>query len=108
MTTTEERPETEQPVDVTKIIRAAKTFIQSLYQSEPIYNLLLEEVERGSDGFWYITFGFDRPSNNPKDTINTLSDLALYGRPKLSDDRVFKRITVDNSGTPLAMNIRNP
>ncbi len=107
MTTTEERPEVKQPIDVTQAIRVGKAYIQDIYQIEPRDNLLVEEVEYRDEGLWYITFGFDRlVYTRPKNAISAAVALAAGDIGTI--ERIYKQVIIDDEGRVLRMIIRKP
>lgn len=97
-----ETPETAQPkIGLHEAVNAAQAFLNDLYSSSRIENVLLEEVEERSTE-WLITFGFDTP-RFVRESVPGL----LFSFPNREEmTRVFKTFIVDSeSGKVRAMKI---
>ena len=89
-------------IDVKDAVKRARDYLAALYAGEALHDVYLEEVERGEDGFWYVTLGFARPLP-PENPI--ISALAL---PRLSE-RQYKIFKIDaDTGEIRAMRMRTP
>jgi len=119
MTVAEEQIEVKQPVDVKQAVRAAMQYIRELYSDDQVFDVSLEEVERGTYGEWYITIGFTRrveiPINRtpPSSGAAGFQSLADIVRERSSAtptaEREYKIIQVDaQTGKPVSMKIRKP
>ncbi len=82
-------------IDVKKAVVSAASFVQDLY-SEPLNDLLLEEVELSPDEqFWLITISFTR------------ADINVFQAIGGSATRVYKLVKVDaDTGVAVSMKIR--
>jgi hypothetical protein len=92
-------------IDVKQAIRTARDYVRMIYDTDefPLTNLLLEEVEPSEDGqYWYITYGFDVPTQPAR---------AARGQASLWDGesystRMYKTIMVrTDDGVAEAMKI---
>ncbi|HWX40424.1 MAG TPA: hypothetical protein VN345_04670 [Blastocatellia bacterium] len=90
-------------VDVKQAVKAAREYLSQLYDTGPLRDIFLEEVELSYDEkHWYVTIGFSRPIA-PKDPI--LSSIDALSRQ--SFERVYKLFEVDSAtGQVRAMKIR--
>lgn len=120
MTIAEEQTETKQPINVKQAVRAAIQYVHELYSDDQVFDVSLEEVERGTYGEWYITIGFTRKVAVP--ISRTAQPSGITGLPSLADivranataasvsvEREYKIIQVDaETGMPVSMKIRKP
>lgn len=98
--------EVEAEIDVKEAVGIALEYIKQLYENqEQLRDLRLEEVEliedNGSEPFWFVTLGFERPSLEPA------SALAQFVIPGNKYHRVFKTFHIDAKSRKVkAMKIR--
>lgn len=95
-------PETAKPkIGLHEAVAAAQAFLNGLYSTSRIENVLLEEVEEKPTE-WLITFGFDTPR-----FVRESVPAIFFPSPKREEmTRVFKRFIVDSeSGKVRAMKI---
>jgi hypothetical protein len=97
-------------VDVKEAVKAAREYLSQLYDTGPLRDIFLEEVELSYDEkHWYVTIGFSRPIA-PKDPIPPWSSASLSSIDTLSRqsfERVYKLFEVDSAtGQVRAMKIR--
>ena len=77
-------------MQVKAAVQTALEHVKSLYESESLSNLGLEEVEFDDEaGKWLVTVGFSRPWDYPQNRIAELADTSL---PK----RSFKVVYIDD------------
>jgi hypothetical protein len=86
-------------LDVRHAVKTATEFFSQVFQNG-YQNLRLEEVELSEDEhYWYITLGYDLPSQHEGGALS----LAIGPRPT----REYKTIKVDaSSGNVLSVKIR--
>jgi len=89
------------PIDVKQAVKNAVEYLSSLYDSNELQDLLLEEVELSDDNrYWLVTLGFTR-------RLKTTSPLQAFARSE--PDRLYKLITVRaDTGEVKSMKIRKP
>lgn len=77
-------------MQVKAAVKTALEHVESLYESESLSNLGLEEVEFDEEsGRWLVTIGFSRPWDYPQ---NRIAELAGANVPK----RSFKIVYIDD------------
>lgn len=60
-------------MDVKEAVSVAKQHLSSLFSEEQITNLGLEEVEYDDQNdVWYVTLGFSRPWETPRNILTAL------------------------------------
>ncbi len=92
------------PIDVKTAVKIATKFVADLYDPKEIFDITLEEVEHGTDGYWYITVGFTRSVSLPT-KLKGLYALAQQANPNV--EREYKIVKVDEeNGKPISMKIR--
>jgi hypothetical protein len=86
-------------VGVKDAVKAAMSFINEMYDGEPLKDVLLEEVEMAQEAnAWLVTVGFSLPQEEAGAN-------APAGSKRLK--RIYKIVTINaQSGVPLAMKIR--
>ena len=93
-------PKTQQPwiskMQVHEAVRAAKQYLQNIFQDEPIADVGLEEVQFDSaNKIWKVTLGFFR--NWHADQKGAPSNLISALASQLAQrDRSFKVVTIDD------------
>ena len=87
-------------VGVKDAVKSAMSFVNEMYEGQPLKDLLLEEVEMVQDAdAWLVTIGFSLPQEDA-----AASNASATGK-KLR--RVYKIVTINaQSGTPLSMKMR--
>ena len=88
---------------------AARRFLLELREggllgSQPILDVVVEEVEQTPEGDWLITLGYRQPS--PIDSLKEGTDFLASLRPRRSE--FFRRFRVNRAGAVLAMHLREP
>ncbi len=68
------------------VARATEILKEELYPNQELKHVLLEEIERGSGGTWYVTLGFTRPG--------TMASIVNVGTPPPSS-RAYKMIKLN-------------
>lgn len=86
-------------MDAKQAIKAAKSYVEDVFEDEGLMNLGLEEVKlKEYENCWEITLGFSRPWN----ARNVLSALQGESNPQ----RTYKVVVIkDDSGS--VVEIRN-
>ncbi|MHB8423811.1 MAG: hypothetical protein ACYDB9_01470 [Gammaproteobacteria bacterium] len=89
-------------MDVKEVVEIAKRYIMDIYASEKITNVGLEEVDfDGTKGVWFVTIGFSRPWDEPRNTFAVLAAQGAYTK------RAFKTLRVsDKDGNVLSIKNR--
>lgn len=91
-------------MEVKDAIRAAKTYVATVYADESVTNIGLEEIEfDDTTDTWSITIGFSRPWNTVRSAQTVL--LESFGT-KPAVRRSFKVVHVDSSGKIVSMSHR--
>jgi hypothetical protein len=77
-------------MDVKEAVTVAKQHILDIFREEGVENLGLEEVERDNQqGEWFVTVGFSRPWDMPRNALATLAG----GVPR----RVYKIVRISEN-----------
>lgn len=89
-------------MDVKQAVDMAKRYIIDVYSDEKITNVGLEEVDFDeSQKVWFVTIGFSRPWDEPRNALAALSAQGAYTK------RAFKTIRVsDRDGRVLSIKNR--
>lgn len=78
-------------IDIKQAVSIAVDFVQKMYSSEKIFDILLEEVELPEDEqYWFVTIGFNRQPELPAHPLDALTPL----RPS-EFVRVYKKVRID-------------
>lgn len=90
-------------MNVKAAVELGKRYIVDIYAGEEINNIGLEEVEFDEgEKVWYVTVGFSRPWDEPKNIYSELS-----GKGTLTK-RSFKKLRIsDENGTVLSVKNRD-
>jgi hypothetical protein len=67
-------------------VQRANEVLEELYPDQELKHVLLEEIELGRSGTWYVTLGFTRPG--------TTFNLTSFAPPPPSG-RAYKRIKIN-------------
>lgn len=68
-------------MDAKQAIKAAKSYVNEVFEGEGLINLGLEEVRfKEFENCWEITLGFSRPWNTNRSAISALSGEAVAKR----------------------------
>ena len=87
-------------MNVKEAVKIAKEHVLDLFAEEEISNLGLEEVEYDDNTEeWFVTLGFSRPWDEPR---NTLASLAQASTP----NRSYKIVRI-HSGSEQVKDIKN-
>ena len=79
-------------MDVKIAVALAKSEIDTLFNTEGIKNVGLEEVVYDEDqGVWRVTIGFSRPWDEPRGALAALAAQNAYWR------RAFKVVTISDA-----------
>mgnify|MGYP001574599724 CR=1 FL=1 len=90
-------------MNVKEAVELAKRHIVDIYAAENVTNVGLEEVDFDeAKGIWYVTIGFSRPWDEPRNALAALAAQGAYTK------RVFKTLRVaDNGGQILSIKNRD-
>ncbi|MHB0873759.1 MAG: hypothetical protein ACYC2J_11375 [Acidithiobacillus ferrooxidans] len=76
-------------MDVKEVVESAKHYIMDIYQEEKITNVGLEEVDFDEkNNVWFVTIGFSRPWDEPRNPLAALAGQGAYVK------RTFKTVRV--------------
>lgn len=89
-------------IDIKQAVSIAIDFVQKLYGSEKIFDILLEEVELAEDEqYWFVTIGFSRqpqvPAAHPLDALRPAEFVRMYKRVRI--DAESGKVTFMKNGT---------
>ncbi len=97
-------PQVDHSINVRQAAEAAAAFFADVYKDQQFSNLLLEEVERDTNGNWLITLGFDRPDRTGTSSLEHPSISLL--RPRST--REYKVFCIDRqTGEVQSMKMRD-
>ena len=90
-------------IDVKEAVKIAVDYLQSLYDSTKLKDILLEEVVLSDDEkYWYVTLGFSRPLE-----VNQPLSAIVGPEYKREYKREYKVFQIDTaSGQVRSMKIR--
>lgn len=91
-------------MDVKEAVNLAKNYIVDIYADEQIRNVGLEEIDFDeTKSMWFVTIGFSRPWDEPRNALAALAGQGTYAK------RAFKTIRVSNKdGKVLSIKNREP
>ena len=72
---------------VKEAVQRATDILKDLYEGQELKYLLLEEIEKGAGGTWYVTLGFTRPG--------TIGVNMVGGVASPPSNRLYKRIKIN-------------
>lgn len=88
-------------MDVKAAVEMGKRYIAEVFEGEEIKNIGLEEVDFDeAKGVWYVTVGFSRPWDEPKNAFSALTGQGAHTK------RSFKTIQISDQSA-IAMSIKN-
>jgi len=89
-------------MDVKEVVALAKEYIVDIYASEQVTNVGLEEVDFDPvKSVWFVTIGFSRPWDEPRNVLAALAAQGAYTK------RAFKTLRVsDKDGKVLSIKNR--
>jgi hypothetical protein len=89
-------------MDVKEAVALAKKYIVDIYASEQVTNVGLEEVDFDpAKSVWFVTIGFSRPWDEPRNVLAALAAQGTYTK------RAFKVLRVsDKDGKVLSIKNR--
>ena len=91
-------------MDVKEAIKAGKSYLQDIYDGEPLSYLEVEEIERDAQlSHWVLTFGFSRPWSTPRTRAQEVLE-SIGATTGLR--RSFKVVTLTDDGEVLSMKDR--
>lgn len=74
-------------IGLQEAVQRANEILEELYPDQELKHVLLEEIELGRGGTWYVTLGFTRPGA----TAFNIGSLA----PPPPSGRAYKRIKIN-------------
>lgn len=91
-------------IDMKTAVRAARQFAVDLYESEPLPNLALEEIDfNESSHQWQVTLGFDSPHKIKRKTNGP----SLFPTIEEESQREYKQFNIDaEDGHLVSMTMR--
>jgi hypothetical protein len=83
-----------------EIANIAKNYITEIYSDENVTNVGLEEVDYDTpNGTWYVTIGFSRPWDEPKNVLIALATQIIK--------RTYKILRISDTGDVLSIKNRD-